>query len=74
MIYDRNVLNRIVTGESWYFMYNPEKKECNLVESKETESSESENAKIAGESNVDCIFYAKGIIRHKFVPEKHCKR
>jgi hypothetical protein len=30
--------------------------DCNLVESKETESSESENAKIAGENNVDCIF------------------
>jgi hypothetical protein len=27
-----------------------------LVESKETENSESENAKIAGENNVDCIF------------------
>jgi hypothetical protein len=27
-----------------------------LVESKVTESSESENAKIAGENNIDCIF------------------
>jgi hypothetical protein len=33
-------------------------------------SSESEKAKIAGENNVDCIFYAKGAIHHKFVPEK----
>jgi hypothetical protein len=29
--------------------------DCNLVASKETEISESENAKIAGENNVDCI-------------------
>jgi hypothetical protein len=39
-----------------------------LAESKETKSSESENAKIAGENSVDC--YAKGIIQHEFVPEK----
>jgi hypothetical protein len=44
--------------------------ECNLVESKETGSSESENAKIAGENNVNCIFYTKDIIHHEFVPEK----
>jgi hypothetical protein len=30
--------------------------ECNLAESKETESSEIKNAKIAGENNVGCIF------------------
>jgi hypothetical protein len=45
--------------ESWCFIYNPEKKnvkEYNLVESKETESSGSENAEIAGENNVVCIF------------------
>jgi hypothetical protein len=41
-----------------------------LVESKETESSESENAKIAGENNVDCIFYVKDIFHHEYVPEK----
>jgi histone-lysine N-methyltransferase SETMAR len=41
-----------------------------LVESKETESSESGNAKIAGENNFDCIFYAKDIIYREFVPEK----
>jgi hypothetical protein len=29
--------------------------ERHLVEPKETESLESENAKIAGENNVDCI-------------------
>jgi hypothetical protein len=34
--------------------------ECDLVESKETESSESENANIADENDDDCIFYAKG--------------
>jgi hypothetical protein len=46
-----------------------------LVESKETESSDSENTKIVGENNVDCIFYAKGIIYHETVPEKtDCKR
>jgi hypothetical protein len=33
-------------------------------------NSESENAKIAGKNEVDCIFYAKGIIHHEFVPEK----
>jgi histone-lysine N-methyltransferase SETMAR len=38
-----------------------------LVESKETES---ENAKIADENNIYCIFYDKGIIHHEFVPEK----
>jgi hypothetical protein len=38
-------------------------------------SSESETAKIAGENNVDCIFYVKGIIHHEFVLEKtDCKR
>jgi hypothetical protein len=41
-----------------------------LVEFKETESSESENAKIVGENNIDCISYAKGIILLEFVPEK----
>jgi hypothetical protein len=44
--------------------------ECNLVESKEIEISEGENAKFACENNVDKIFNAKGIIHHKFVPEK----
>jgi hypothetical protein len=41
---NRNFLRRIVTGDkSWCFMYNQDTKcqECNLVESKETESSES---------------------------------
>jgi disulfide oxidoreductase YuzD len=32
--------------------------------------SDSENAKMAGENNVDCIFYAPVIIRRKFVLEK----
>jgi hypothetical protein len=32
--------------------------------------SVSENTKIAGENNVDCILYAKGIIHKKFVTEK----
>jgi hypothetical protein len=36
--------------------------ECNLVEYKETESSESENAKIEGGNNVGCILFAKDII------------
>jgi hypothetical protein len=56
---DRNILKRIViSNESLCFMYDPETKcqECNLVESKEIESSGSENAKLAGENNVDCIF------------------
>jgi hypothetical protein len=44
--------------------------ECNLIEFKETESLESENAKIAGENIVDCTFCARGIINHEFVPEK----
>jgi hypothetical protein len=35
---------------------------CNLVEYNESDSLESENANIAGENNVDCIFYAKAII------------
>jgi hypothetical protein len=29
---------------------------CNLVESKEAESSGSENAKVMGENDVNCIF------------------
>jgi hypothetical protein len=33
-------------------------------------SSESKNAKVAAENNVECIFYAKDIIHHKFVLEK----
>jgi hypothetical protein len=42
-----------------------------LVEPKETESSESENEKIAGENNVDCIFYVleKQIVKDKFYKE-----
>jgi hypothetical protein len=44
--------------------------ECNFVESKENESSKNENAKIAEENNVGCIFVAKGIIYHEFVPKK----
>jgi hypothetical protein len=53
-------------------VYDSETKcqECNLVESKETESSESGNAKITDEIDVDCIFYAKCIIHHKFMPGK----
>jgi hypothetical protein len=37
---------------------------------------ESENAKIPGENNVDCISYVKGIIHHEFVPKRkvaNCK-
>jgi hypothetical protein len=34
------------------------------------ESSESENANIAGENNVDCISDAKGLAHHEFVPEE----
>jgi hypothetical protein len=38
-------------------MYDSEKtSQCNLIESKETENSEIENAKIADENNVHCIF------------------
>jgi hypothetical protein len=33
--------------------------------------SEFENAKIAGEINIDCIFCAKGIIHHGSVLERH---
>jgi hypothetical protein len=45
-----------------------------LVESKKTEISGSDNAKIAGENNADCIFYNKGAIHHEFVPEKQTVR
>jgi hypothetical protein len=34
------------------------------------ESSEIENARIAGEDHDDCFFDAKVIIHHEFVPEK----
>jgi hypothetical protein len=38
-------------------MYNPEiMSECKLGESDETKSSESENSKIVGINNVNCIF------------------
>jgi hypothetical protein len=51
--------------------------ECSLVGSKESESSESENARIVGEINVDYIFLTlKGIVHLKFVPENrtvNCK-
>jgi histone-lysine N-methyltransferase SETMAR len=33
-------------------------------------NSKSENAKIADKNNVDCISYIKGVIYHKFMPEK----
>jgi hypothetical protein len=47
---------------------------CNLVEYNETDSLESENANITGENNVDCNFYAKGIIHQEFVlPKKDGK-
>jgi hypothetical protein len=55
---DRNVLNRIVTGDkSWCFIHDPETKtsECNLADSKETVRSESENGEISGENNVGSI-------------------
>jgi hypothetical protein len=41
-----------------------------LVESNETYSIESENAKMAGENNVHGIFYAKCIIHQEFVLQK----
>jgi hypothetical protein len=44
--------------------------EWNLVKSRETDSSESENTKIASKNNVDCIFYATSIIHHGFASEK----
>jgi hypothetical protein len=44
--------------------------ECNLLESEETSFSESENAKITGENNVDVIFLGKGIMHHEFMPGK----
>jgi histone-lysine N-methyltransferase SETMAR len=47
-----------------------QKQNVNLVESKETEISESENAKFVGENNVACTFYSKGIVHHEFVIEK----
>jgi hypothetical protein len=37
---------------------------------KETKSSESENSKIVGENNVDCIFDAKYISNYGYLPEK----
>jgi hypothetical protein len=43
--------------------------ECNFVESKETESSKSENAKIAGEKMLTAFFGGKGTIHRVFVPE-----
>jgi hypothetical protein len=53
---DRSVLERIVMKAGVSCTIQKQTSECNLVESKETESSQSENAKIAGENNVDCIF------------------
>jgi hypothetical protein len=55
---DIDVLKRILTGdENWCFMYDPEKKsESTLVDFKETDSSEIENAKISDENKVDCIY------------------
>jgi hypothetical protein len=37
------------------------------------EGGESDKAKIAGENNLDCIFYAKGIIHHEFCLKTDCK-
>jgi hypothetical protein len=46
------------------------KSQFNLILSRETESSKSENAKLLGENNCDCSFYAKGIICQKFMLKK----
>lgn len=58
---NRNVLKRTV-NRWWQLVFQVwsrnEMAEFNFVESNDTESSESENAKIAGENNADCIFYA----------------
>jgi hypothetical protein len=45
--------------------------ECNWDESKETEGSESENGKLAGAHDVDCISYAECVIHRGFVLEKN---
>jgi hypothetical protein len=42
----------------------------NLVESKETEIQESENAKITGKTMLTLLFYAICIIHHEVLPEK----
>jgi hypothetical protein len=50
---ERKVLKSISTDdESWYFIHvrsRSKTPQCNLVESKETDGSESENSKIAGD-------------------------
>jgi hypothetical protein len=70
---DRNILKRTAVGDkSWCFMYNPETKcqSATWLHTEKDANSDSENAKIVGKNNVDCIFYAKGIIHHGFVHEK----
>jgi hypothetical protein len=42
--------------------------QCSLDESKETKGSESKNAKIMRERNVDYIFDSKDIIHHELAP------
>jgi hypothetical protein len=41
-----------------------------LVQFKETESPESTNTNVAGENNVNLIFYTKGIIHQELLLEK----
>lgn len=43
--------------------------ECTLVECKETESSESENEKLAGENDINRIFNAKGNVHQECLTE-----
>jgi hypothetical protein len=66
---DRNVLKRTVMGDkSWCFMYNPEI--CNLVEPKETKSSELRMQKMQVKTMLNAFFYVKGIIHREFELEK----
>jgi hypothetical protein len=66
---DRDVVERTLNkqGKLMFHVQSRNKmSECNVLESKETEFSESKNAKIAGENNI-VILYNKGIIRHEFI-------
>jgi hypothetical protein len=53
---DRNVFKRTVWNLVFRLRSRNTSSECNFAESKETESSETENVKIAGGNNADRIF------------------
>jgi hypothetical protein len=70
---DRNALKGIITGdESWCFMYDPETKRqsATFLSPKKPKAQKVRMQKLRVKTMLTAIFYVKGIIHHKSVPEK----